>query len=91
MTTTTRPEEPESWDVIDNLDKEAEQQSFLFFAAVTLSFLESYERNSKPVRIPKWEQRIVWNEHVKKLLHENRFHREYRMSLEAFNQLLELL
>ena len=89
---TNRPEEPDSWDVIDNLDIEAEQQSFLLIAAVALSFLESYERNSKPVRIPKWEhQRIDWNEHVTKLLHENRFHREYRMSLEAFNQLLELL
>ena len=55
-TTTNRPEEPDSWDVIDNLDKEAEQQSFLLLAAVTLSFLESYyEQNSKPVRIPKWE------------------------------------
>jgi len=44
------------------------------------------------VRIPKWEhQQIDWNDHVTKLLHENRFHREYRMSLEAFNQLLELL
>ena len=55
-TTTNRPEEPDSWDVIDNLDKEAEQQSFLLIAAVTLSFLESYyEQNLKPVRIPKWE------------------------------------
>ena len=87
-----RPEESDSWDVVDNLDIEAEQQSFLIIAAVALSFLESYERNLKPVRIPKWKhQQIDWNEHVTKLLHENRFHREYRMSLEAFNQLLELL
>jgi hypothetical protein len=44
------------------------------------------------VRIPKWEhQQIDWNEHVTKRLHENRFHCEYRMSLEDFNQLLELL
>ena len=91
-TTSNRPEELDSWDVIDNLDIEAEQQSFLLIAAVALSFLESYERNSKPVQIPKWEhQRIDWNEHVTKLLHEKRFHREYRMSLEAFNQLLEFL
>ena len=89
---TNRPEEPDSWAVIDNLDIEVEQQSFLFIAAVALSFLESYEQNSKPVRIPKWEhQRIDWNEHVTKLLHENIFHHEYRMSLETFNQLLELL
>ena len=34
MTTTNRPEEPDSWDAIDNLDKEeAEQQSFLLIAA----------------------------------------------------------
>ena len=55
MTMTNGPEEPDSWAVIDNLDIEAEQQSFLLIAAVALSFLESYERNSKPVRIPKWE------------------------------------
>ena len=40
---TNRQEEPDSWDVIDNLDIEAEQQSFLLIAAVALSFLESYE------------------------------------------------
>ena len=58
----------------------------------SLSSLESYEQNSKPVQIPKWEhQRIDWNEHVAKLLHENRFHHEYWMTLEAFKQLLELL
>ena len=51
---TNQPEEPDSWDIIDNLDIEAEQQRFLLIAAVELSFLESYERNSKPVRIPKW-------------------------------------
>jgi hypothetical protein len=28
-TMTNRPEEPDSWDVIDNLDIEAEHQSFL--------------------------------------------------------------
>jgi hypothetical protein len=28
-TTSNRPEELDSWDVIDNLDKEAEQQSLL--------------------------------------------------------------
>ena len=90
--TTNRPEEPDGWDFIGNLDIEAEQQSFLLIAAVAFSFLESYEQNSKPVQIPKWvHQQIDWNEHVTKLLHENRFQREYRMSLEAFNQLLELL
>jgi hypothetical protein len=87
-----RPEEPDSWDVIDNLAIKVEQQSFLLVAAVAFSFLESYERNWKTVRITKWEyQRIDWNEHVTKLLHENRVHREYHMSLEALNKLLELL
>ena len=82
-------EPPGSWDVIDNRDLEVEQQCFLFIAAVALSFLESYERDSKPVRIPKWgHQRIEWNEHVTKLLHK-KIHREYCMTLEAFNQLLE--
>ena len=39
-TITNRPEEPDSWDhVIDNLDIEAEQQSFLLIAAVAFSFL----------------------------------------------------
>jgi hypothetical protein len=38
---TNRPEEPDSWDVTDNLDIEAEQQ--MLIAAVALSFLESYE------------------------------------------------
>jgi len=42
-TMTNRPEGPDSWDFIDNLDIEAEQQSFLLIAAVALSFLESYE------------------------------------------------
>ena len=42
MTMTNRLEEPDSWDVIDNLDTEAEQQSFLLIAVVALSFWESY-------------------------------------------------
>jgi hypothetical protein len=55
MTMTNQPEEPDSWDVIDNHDMEAEQQSFLLSAAVALSFLELYGPNLKPVQIPKWE------------------------------------
>ena len=49
LTMINRPEETDSWDVIDNLDIEAEKQSFLLIPAVALSFLESYEQNSKPV------------------------------------------
>ena len=43
MTMTNQPEEPDSWDIIDNLDIEAEQPSFLLIAAVAFSFLDSYE------------------------------------------------
>ena len=97
MTMTNQLEEPDSWAVIANLDLEQEieeeQQRFLFLAAVALSFLESYyAQNSKPVRSAKGEnQQLDWNDHVTQLLHENRFHHEYRMSLQAFNHLLELL
>ena len=38
MTMTNRLEGPDSWDVIDNLDIEEEQQCFLLIAAVALSF-----------------------------------------------------
>ena len=93
---TNRLEEPNwCWAVIDNLDLEqeieAEQYSFLFLGALALSFLESYyPRNLKPVQSAKWEhQRLDWHDHVTKLFHENRLHREYRMSLQAFNHLLE--
>ena len=60
MKMTNRLEEPDSWAVIDNLDLEqeieAEQQKFLFLAAVELSFLESYyAQNLKPVQSAKWE------------------------------------
>ena len=40
----------------------------------------------------KWKHtRLNWKEHVEKLLHEESFDSKYRMSLEAFNTLLELL
>ena len=35
--------------------------------------------------------RMNWNLHVQSLLHENLFHVKYRMSLDAFNELLDLL
>lgn len=39
-----------------------------------------------------WEhERLDWDLHVKKLLHEDRFHIRYRMPLEDFEALLELL
>ena len=91
-----RPEEPDIWAVIENIDleqeKQAEQQSFLLLAVVELSFLESYGRNQKPVQSAKWEhQRLDWNDHVIKLLQENRFHCEYRINTISFrNYALEL-
>ena len=85
-TMTNRPEEPHSWAVIDNLD------CILLLAAIALSFLESYGQNLKAVQAEKWEhQWLDWNDHVTKLLHEHRFHHEYRMSLQAFNHVLQLL
>ena len=35
--------------------------------------------------------RVDWEKHVTKLLHENRFHKRYRMSLKDFNFLVRLL
>lgn len=36
-------------------------------------------------------KRINWHLHTQSLLHENLFHVKYRMSLESFNKLLDLL
>jgi hypothetical protein len=40
-----------------------------------------------------WEhgERLDWDRHVQKLLHKNRFHIRYRMPLEDFEALVELL
>jgi len=47
---------------------------------------------AKNERNIKWKhQRLNWNEHVDKLVHEESFAAKYRMSLDAFNTLLELL
>ena len=43
-------------------------------------------------RRDQWDHtRIDWDEHVEKLCREQRFKREYRMSLEAFNKLVFIL
>ena len=43
-------------------------------------------------RRDRWDHtRIDWAAHVEKLCHEQRFKREYRMSLEAFNKLVFIL
>jgi hypothetical protein len=40
----------------------------------------------------KWKHtRVNWKEHVEKLIHEEDFDRTYRMSVEAFNTLVDLL
>lgn len=40
----------------------------------------------------KWKHtRLNWKEHVKQLLHEESFDEHYRMSLEAFTTLVDLL
>jgi hypothetical protein len=40
----------------------------------------------------RWQHTCLnWEEHVAKLLHENAFGYTYRMSLDAFNNLVELL
>ena len=40
----------------------------------------------------KWQhERLSWNQHVEKLLHEEGFDRKYRMSYDAFTLLLDLL
>ena len=39
-----------------------------------------------------WEhERLDWDRHVQKLLHEHHFHIRYRMPLEDFDALVELL
>jgi hypothetical protein len=44
------------------------------------------------VRVQAWQhERLDWDLHVKKLLHENRFHIRYRMALEDFDALVLLL
>ncbi|KAI2500618.1 hypothetical protein MHU86_13839 [Fragilaria crotonensis] len=48
--------------------------------------------NEKRQRRPKWiHKRLNWEEHVRKLHHEQAFDRTYRMSFDAFNRLLDLL
>ena len=43
-------------------------------------------------REPKWTQpRLCWDSHIERLVHETLFQRTYRMSLEAFRNLKELL
>ena len=43
-------------------------------------------------RRDRWDHtQIDWDAHVEKLCHEQRFKREYRMSLEGFNKLVLIL
>ena len=74
-----RMEEPDSWAVIDNLDLEqeieAEQQRFLFLAAVALLF---WSHTMHEIRSQCDQQNngsisdlLDWNDHVTKLLHRH--------------------
>jgi len=49
------------------------------------SFALSFRENKLSVG------QMNWHHHVQLLLHENLFHVKHRMSLEAFNKLLDLL
>jgi hypothetical protein len=63
----------------DNWDEQVELYTILF---------EEYKQEWRF----KWQhQRMTWDHHVKKLLHECHFDRQYHMSFDAFNILLELL
>ena len=43
-------------------------------------------------RLFKWEeQRLDWNRHKERLLHQNKFHKQYRMEAEAFDVLVDIL
>ncbi len=43
-------------------------------------------------RVFKWgEERLNWEENVERLQHKNQFADKYRMNLETFNKLLEIL
>jgi hypothetical protein len=67
-------------------DEEEEAWDELIEQHILLFATYKEERNFR------WEhERLNWNEHVAKLLHENAFDRKYRMSYNAFNILLELL
>jgi hypothetical protein len=67
-------------------DKEEEAWDELIEQHILLFATYKEERNFR------WEhERLNWNEHVVKLLHENAFDRKYHMSYDAFNILLELL
>ena len=52
-----------------------------------LSFISEH-----PPRSDRWNHsRIEWEDHVHQLIHEDKFEREYRMSLFAHDQLVEML
>jgi len=50
-----------------------------------------YDVNAN-IRGDPWDHdRLIWTHHVEKLVHENRFHQEYRMSLSAHTELVKIL
>ena len=43
-------------------------------------------------RILRWSHnRIAWDEHLSKIVHQNRFRNEYELSYEAFINLIDIL
>jgi hypothetical protein len=65
----------------DSSDSDVSFAEDLWIASIALSF-----RADRLVAA-----RMNWNLHVQSLLHENLFHVKYRMYLDAFNKLLDLL
>ena len=64
-----------------NFDEE-EDDDFVILPVLLLSLL---------TRRTKWEhQQLAWLDHVKKLQHEKTFTQTYRISLEAFDTLVNL-
>ena len=56
-----------------------------------LHFMELGSSLKQPRKSYWAHQRVNWDEHVAKLLHENRFHTRYRMPLEDSQFLVRLL
>ena len=53
---------------------------------------EFIKRRNSNTRDVHWIHKVFdWNQHVKQLIHEKRFNVEYRMSLQAFNRLRNIL
>lgn len=71
---------------VDQDDEEEHWWDELEMQAVAVTRVAMTERKTK------WKhQRLNWNEHKEKKVHEGTFDQKYRMSVEAFDNLVELL